>query len=204
MCIKIGQKTIYITLWFAVFFAFAANLAGGKNILLTFLFSLLHEAVHIVCLHFSGLERADIILLPAGVKICCQGFSLLGYKKIFVCSLSAPVFNIMAGVVFFLCNIKENSDIFLCGEINLILGIVNLLPMKFLDGGRAADAILKNKYGEKECDCIMSILSAASLILLFSLFFMGCIAGTRSFSLLVFCIYCFIGTFSDTFRKKNL
>ena len=205
MCIKIGHKTVYITFSFAAFFALISNIAGGKKLLLTFLFSLLHEMIHIAYLHYSGLKETEIILLPAGVKIYCQGFSVLSYKKIFICSLSAPVFNIVAGVVFFfISSIKKNADAFLCGEINLILGIVNLLPMKFLDGGRATDAILKSRYEEKESTYIMNVLSVISLIMLFFLFFAGCIAGKLSFPLLVFCVYCFIGNFSDVFRKKNL
>ncbi len=198
MCIEIGSKTIKISFLFAAFLAVCANFAGGKTVLLSFLFSFIHEIIHLVFLHFSGLKKAQIVLLPGAVKIYCEGLALLSYKKTALCTLSAPVFNMITGVVFsalFFMYPSENMKI--CAAINFILGAINFLPMEFLDGGRALRAMLCVKTEESRVHYIMKRLSLLSLIFLFAVFFMGCIMGKVQVFLLIFCVYCIIGSLTD-------
>ena len=68
MYVKLGSITVYISFPFAVFLAVAANIAGGRNLLLSFLFSFIHEAVHLIFLRFSGIKKAEVRLFPAGIK----------------------------------------------------------------------------------------------------------------------------------------
>ena len=192
-----------MTFLFAVFFAVAANITGGQNILLSFLFSFIHEAVHLVFLYFSGIKTAELIFLPGGIKIVCKGLSVLSYKKTVICSLCAPVFNIAAGASFYvLFRFLHKEILLLCCAINLVAGIINLMPMRFLDGGRAAEAVFMRRYDTVTAEKIMTRLSVISVIVLFSLFFVGCIIGRIQIFLLIFCIYCFIGIFSDKGHKK--
>ncbi len=166
--------------------------------LLSFLFSFIHEIIHLIFLHFSGIKRAQIVLLPAAVKIYCEGLSLLSYKRTVACTLSAPVFNIFAGAFFYaLSGIYTLEELKICCAINFILGIINLFPMEFLDGGRAIRAVLCRKHSEESVQYIMKILSAVSLIFLFFVFFIGCVFGRVQTFLLIFCVYCLVGTFTD-------
>ena len=195
MYIKLGEKTVKITFLFAVFFAVAANFTGGKSILLSFLFSFIHEMIHLVFLHFAGLEKAHIVLLPAAVKIHCEGLNILSYKKTVLCTLSAPVFNILTGVVFLILrHYSPLQGLEICAAINLILGIINMFPLEFLDGGRAIRAVLCTKYDENKAAYILKRLSVLSLIVLFVIFFIGCIFGRVQLFLLIFCVYCLVGT----------
>ena len=198
MSFKLGEKTVRISFLFAVFFAVAANFTGGKNVLLSFFFALVHEGVHIVFLHIAGVKRADVVLLPAAVKISCEGLNLLSYKKTFLCTMCAPVFNIVTGAVFALLYcIFSWENLKICAAVNLVPGIINLLPMEFLDGGRAMKAFLSQKYDEEKVRFVMKKLSPVSLIFLFSAFFIGCILGKIQVFLLIFCVYCLVGSFSD-------
>ena len=171
MTIRLGNITVRISFLFAVFFAVAANITGGQNILLSFLFSFIHEAVHLVFLYFSGIKSAELIFLPGGIKIVCKGLSLLSYKKTVICSLCAPVFNIAAGAFFYVSyRFLHKEMLLLCCVINLAAGIINLMPMRFLDGGRATEALLLKRYDTAGAEKIMSALSSLSVIFLFSMF----------------------------------
>ena len=203
MRIRIGNLTIRITFLFAVFLAVAANIAGGRNVLLSFLFSFLHEAVHLIFLYLSGIKKAELVFLPGGIKIICNGLSGLSYKKTALCALAAPVFNVFAGASFYVLYIfLEDEILFFCCVINFVSGLINLMPMRFLDGGRAAEAFLLRRLDEENAVKIMVRLSVLSVIALFSMFFVGCIMGKIQIFLLIFSIYCFIGVFSDKEYKK--
>lgn len=197
MYIKLGGISVYITFSFAVFLAVAANVGGGRNLLLSFLFSFMHEAVHLIFLCFSGIKKAEIKLFPAGIKICCEGMNLLPYRKTVLTALSAPVFNIVAGAVFlFLHKVSGNEIFYVCSAVNFILGTINLLPLSFLDGGRTLEALLCVRLSEDRARRIMNILNIWTLAFLFLLFFIGFIAGKTQIFLLFFCVYCLTGTLS--------
>lgn len=198
MYVKFGGISIFISFSFAVFLAVAANITGGRNLLLSLLFSFLHETVHLIFLCFSGLKRAEIRLYPAGIKICSEGMNLLSYRKTVISALSAPVFNLLSGAVFLFLQMKTGDDIFLtCSAVNFILGSINLLPLSFLDGGRALEAILSCKISAERVRHIMNICGIWSLALLFSLVFIGFVTGKVQLFLLFFCVYCLMGTLSS-------
>ncbi len=197
MSVKIGGLTVYVTFSFAVFLAVAANIAGGEKLLLSLLFSLIHEAVHLLFLRFSGIKKAEIKLFPAGVRIYCEGLNLLSHRKTVIASLSAPLFNIFSGAVFLFLHKLSGKDIFyLCSAVNFLLGSINLLPLSFLDGGRALSSVLSVKYEENYVGKVMNFAGLFSLLLLFSLFFIGFIMGRVQIFLLFFCVYCLLGTLS--------
>ena len=197
MYVKIGSISVYISFFFAVFLAVAANVAGGRNLLLSFLFSFIHEAVHLVLLFYFGIKAAEIKLYPAGIKICCEGMNMLSYRKTVLAALSAPVFNLISGAVFlFLHNIYKNEVLYVCGAVNLILGSINLLPLSFLDGGRTLSAVLAVRLSEDRVRSIMNALNIWTLAFLFALFFVGFVTQKTGLLPLFFCVYCLMGTLS--------
>lgn len=198
MYIKIGNFTVYISFYFAVFLAFAANIAGEKTLFLSLLFSFVHETVHLAVLYFSGIKKAQIRLYPAGIKICCENLNLLSYKKTVFSALSAPFFNIISGAVFFLLHKYTGAEFFYpCAGVNFLLGAINLLPLSFLDGGRALEALLSVKAGQEKVQKIMKTLALWSLVFLCLLFFAGFITGKIRIFLLFFCVYCLVGTLTS-------
>ncbi len=197
MHVRIGGISVYISFFFAVFLAVAANVAGGRSLLLSILFSFVHEAVHLVLLYYSGIKAAEIKLYPAGIKICCEGMNMLSYRKTVLAALSAPVFNLISGAVFFfLYSRTGNEVIYACCMINLILGSINLLPLSFLDGGRTLCAVLSVKLSDDRVRGIMNALNIWTLAFLFVLFFVGFITRKTGLFPLFFCVYCLIGTLS--------
>ena len=120
MYVKIGRITVYISFYFAVFLAVAANIAGGRNLLLSFCFSFIHEAVHLIFLHFSGIKKAEIKLFPAGIKICCEGINMLSYRKT-VLTPCRHLFLILFQVPLFSFSIRFSAMKYFMSAVRLIL-----------------------------------------------------------------------------------
>lgn len=198
MSIKLGGIRIRMTPAFAVFFAACANIFTDYAFLYSFLFSLLHEAVHLVSLRCFGIREAVLEFLPGGIKMSPEGMGGLSYKKTVICSLSAPLFNLMAGALFYgIFSLFGNTVCFECAVINFMLGGVNLLPLSFLDGGRAMTSVLSIYF---DCFTVRKITAAVSIvtvITLFSVFFVLFCMKKYYLLLLFFCIYCVLGCMSD-------
>lgn len=198
MYIELGRITFYIRLSFAVFFAFAANSSEGFSFVLTFLSAFFHELIHLFLLFRYGCKNAILDFYPGGVKIKTEGFSMLSYEKAVICTISAPVMNIIAGAVFFVLWKKAGSDIFYKAfAVNAVIGGGNLLPMQFLDGGRALNAFLMKYFSEEKVRRLCDFLSVFTLLLMLVVFLLMLINGKKYIFLLFFFFYCTLGCFSD-------
>lgn len=198
MYIKLKNITIHIGFSFAVIFAVGMNFADVKIYLISLLSSLFHECMHLLALKLSGCDEAVLDFRFGAVKLTASGFSRLSYNRTIFCTLSAPVMNIFAGAVCALLYHFFRKDIFFgFSAVNFILGIINLLPVSFLDGGMAINSFL-GKYLEEEALRKCSFfLSFFSVFLLFLLFFVAFIKGQYYLFFLFFFIYCLLGFIGD-------
>ncbi len=193
MCIKLCGITVRITPAFAVFFAFAANVFRNNVFVYSFLFALLHETVHIISLRLCGCRGAVLEFLPGGIKMHSEGFGRLSYKKTIFCTLSAPIANILTGALFYCIYIlSDERGLYECAAINFLLGSINLLPMSFLDGGRAVTAFLSLYFDYCRVRRICTVLSVGAIIFLWAAFLLCFCIKKYYFFLLFFSIYCVI------------
>ncbi len=201
MCIELFGIKIHITAAFAVFFAVTSNLYDGKMYFLSFIFSFVHEAVHILFMRFYGCDNIVLRLSPGGVRLIADGFMTLSHKKSFVCAISAPLNNLfLSASFFFFYKCHGSSLLFDCCTVNLILGASNLLPLSFLDGGRAVFCILSLAVDERKALIISDVLGVLTLIFLFVFCLLSVIKGSYPIFLLFFFFYCIIGSVSDKSR----
>ena len=96
-----------------------------------------HEAGHLIALLLARLP-------PTGVEFSLSGPVILYHQtdskmKMLCSALSGPV----AGL-FFTCMIYRLWPI--CAEFSFLLSLINLLPVLPLDGGRALEAVLPNRF----------------------------------------------------------
>ncbi|MBQ9946668.1 MAG: site-2 protease family protein [Clostridia bacterium] len=198
MYIDLGFLRIFISFSFTVFFAVLCVLSKDISFIFAFLSALFHEAVHLLFLFKFGCKKASMELFPGGIKIKADGFLLMPCKKAVCILLSAPVFNIIAGAAFFVLGSAFLSELLLrISAVNLILGVFNLLPLPFLDGGMALSQFLENKYPENKAGRICEIFAVTALLLMTALFFVLFTKVDLSLSAVIFLVYCFIGCFND-------
>ncbi len=204
MYIKLKNITIHIGISFAVIFAVGMNYFDVKPYFISFVSSLFHECVHLLALRLSGCDEAVLDFRFGAVRLSASGFSRLSYKRTIFCTMSAPVMNILAGAVFLLLNYFYRSDIlFYFFAVNLILGVSNLLPVSFLDGGMAVNSLMGRYFEERQVrkySFLLSFLSVAGMFLLFLFMFLK---GRYYLFFLIFFIYCLIGFIGETKGKAG-
>lgn len=154
MKIEIDLRIIFLVLLFVF--------TSQTYIYLLFIaFIFFHEMAHIIVGKISGLEIESI-------SFGIFGFSAQIYNygeekvlsKIFT-YLAGPSCNLILALIFYL----NKSRIELI-QINLILGVLNLLPILPLDGGRILKEIIKIFYGHKVSTIFMVKFTKFILVLL--------------------------------------
>lgn len=198
MLIDTGRIRISISLLFALLLAVSANMGEGRIYFMSILFSFIHEGVHLFFLFRAGVKKAEMRLSAGGIKIICPETVGISYKKTIIICISAPVMNLIAGVVFYILYLFSDALIFQeAAFINMLLGGSNLLPLGFLDGGRGLNAILCRYLSAEKAYFICDILSVISLVITGAVFFISLVMQKYRLFLLVFFVYCASGYISS-------
>ncbi|MBQ6119217.1 MAG: hypothetical protein IJK98_08295 [Clostridia bacterium] len=202
MLIKIGGVSVHFGFAAAVFFACALNTDKWDVYAIGFAGILLHELTHLFFMALFGCRHFRFELLPGGVRLSSEEAEALGYRETMVVLLSAPVVNLLSGGVLWGCGRLALS--FLLREaaaIHLTLGLANLLPLRFLDGGRAMEMYLLDRYSDAAMLKITKLADAICLILLTVSAVILTLRKTYLFSFYVFFQYCLFMTVISA--KKN-
>ncbi len=134
---NIGKTRITLRFSFLAVVTLCVLLYDEIVIILSVLSCLLHELGHIIAIRAFGIEISDICLYGGGMKIKYEQ-KLLPASKELIIALSGALVN------FFICLLSV-CDMGTLFDVNLALGIFNLLPLGYLDGKRAIDILMK-KY----------------------------------------------------------
>jgi Zn-dependent protease len=165
MDIKIGF--VKITPGFFLMISLIYFFASLKFLGILLFSSILHETGHILA-----------ILLSKGKLVCLEfGFGALSIKYDSSCisyngeiaaAVSGPVMNIFAAVIFaYLWRETGRPDMLLFTGVNFALCIFNLLPLSFLDGGRAVFAFISCVFGISVAEKVKRVLDIITLLLAF-------------------------------------
>ncbi len=140
----------------------------------------MHETAHLVSMQLLGCQPKEINLIPGGIEIV-RSFSLKKNNEIII-SFSGPFINILLFLIFFRYNLEFSL-------INLCIGIFNLLPLSFLDGGEILKIILTEIFGLEKAKKFLGLLN-------FLIGLLGIILGvflifnkTLNVTLMIFSIY---------------
>ena len=134
---------------------------------------LVHEAGHLFCMYMLKNYPYEIKFHLFGIDI--KKRKSAGYLSDALISLSGPIFNI----IFFLFGFKES----------LVLGIIHLLPIYSLDGGRALFMFLAKFIGINKAEAAVFTLSYIILVPLTFLGFSVLFYSKNNFTLLLLCVY---------------
>ena len=101
-----------------------------------------HEMGHVVFLKIFNIKKAEISLGLAGANISADT-SRISYAKELVIYMGGAFFNLAFAVVllcFLHCRFEMLTMFFFLS--NVFLALINLIPSKSLDGGRALECVL--------------------------------------------------------------
>lgn len=203
MYLKLGKIKIHITFAFAAFAAFAANSDAGELLTVVFVSALLHECVHLCFLIGFGCRDIRLTLHPGGAAIRCTGTELLSVRKNAAVLLSAPLANVLLGLILYPAAERFSADaLYTAAFVNLRLGLVNLLPVPFLDGGRSLKLLLAEKCGEERAERFCRLAGESSLVFLAAFCLLQMLLRRPWGGTAVFTGYCFVVTYGG--RVKHI
>lgn len=108
------------------------------NIMLILCCCVMHELGHIIAMTLCSVPPEKIVAYGGGIKICPNRSVMLPDIRSIVILLAGCAVNLIAALAGYL----------VCGQptrfvsANLFLGLFNLLPMKYFDGGQVLEILI--------------------------------------------------------------
>ena len=153
MRIKVDVKIFFIIILYIF-------MQSTKIFALTFIFILLHELGHLVTGITIGLKVKKINMHISGLSVEFENYGKQRNANKIVVDIAGPLINIIALVIAIIIKQEEIA------YINLLLAIVNLLPIYPLDGGRILRTLLRKRFTYKETINFIESISQYTLIIL--------------------------------------
>ncbi len=158
---------------------------GSFLSVLTVLFSLWHEIWHIIALKVQGGKIKSLSALGVGIKLSS---GMLGYKQEIITALAGPTASFFMFLVFLPFALKNEHTMFCC-FCNLIIFIINILPVFPLDGGRALYFFMCQRFLPEYASKITKAVTIIFLLPLFVLSVIILIKTGYNLSLMLICLY---------------
>lgn len=117
---------------------------------------LLHEAAHALAASCLGIGISRFVLYPFGVNLKIKTRLLASVADEMILYLSGPLVNAVAALV---CAVSGHKNMFYYN--NLLLFIINIMPILPLDGGQAARRIISARIGEEKATRLLSFFGFA-------------------------------------------
>ena len=159
---------MYIRLNFQIFIIFLMFLLTRNTHIyfVTLIFIVVHELAHIIMSMCLGFKITK-------VNTCLLGFSVLLKKPIsnkeklekLIIAVSGPLVNILIAVVFVFLSIDSSIKEMIVYS-NILIAVINLLPIYPLDGGRIIKEILEISYSKLSAIKIVEKITYVSIIII--------------------------------------
>lgn len=203
MLFKIKNTTYKLSFSFLALLLLILTINNSRTVWFVLCSSLAHEMVHLIFIyHFSfAPKRVEFTLF--GANITRDLITSSNPNSEIYINASAPVFNIIAGAVFYLsAKLKSEYQVFLTelSYINFILGFFNFIPFYTFDGGNVLKHLLYKHINVKTTSHILFLISVVITIIFSFTSIYIFFNYTHNYSLLLICLYMFL---SIIFKKKN-
>ena len=175
---------------------------GLKNSLfLAFFWIIIHELCHCIVALSLGVKMKQITLGPLGASLELDKLDEIGHKKEVLICLVGPLANLTLAFIFYLLKgIYDNNFVMQSFDVNLMLGLFNLLPAYPLDGSRILRAFFSTIMFYKKAHNLsmnISYFTASLILLIFSLLLF---IHKLNLSLLLCSIFIFYVTYKEKKR----
>ena len=183
-------------------------ITGSFASLWTFCFALLHEAGHLLAMLLFHDRISQIRFRSFGICIETQSAVDVDYEQEIVIALAGPLMN---GIVSLICSVlylfwQQSDTLFLFCLLNLVLCIINLLPLYPLDGGRVLFFSLLHRLDPFRAEKCMRALMLISvpIMLLFSLGLLWVSGFNASLLLIALYLLIFVSGWSQLGRGGKM
>ncbi len=198
MSFKIKNTEVKISFTFFALILLFISVNKFKMYLLTLVFGLLHELVHLYFICKLSVPPDKITLTLFGGNIVKNSNTSLKNIYDFIINISAPIFNILIGLMLYFIVNDKTDNIQIIILVNLLLGCFNLLPFYNFDGGNAIRSLLLLKHNEEFTEKLLTYTSIGVALFFAVLTIMAFIKYKSNYSLILMSLY-FI--FSIVFKK---
>lgn len=164
MKLKLFSVELRVSYPAVAFFTLALICDKNKTMLICLLCSLFHEAGHIAAMKLSGAKLKSVSLNLGDVAINADSTTLSYNAEVFVTISGVAVNFILSGVSFAVYSVSKDNISFSFGVSNMLIGVFNLLPVRFLDGGQLLMYLLQKRFTPKICDKITDVLTVVFVI----------------------------------------
>ena len=175
---------------------------GLKNSLfLAFFWIIIHELCHCLVALSLGVKMKQITLGPLGASLELEKLDDIGYEKEVLICLAGPLANLAIALIFYFLKGSYDTDFIIQSfNVNLVLGLFNLLPAYPLDGSRILRGFLSTIMFYKKAHNLSMNISyfVSSLILLVFILFL--FIHKLNLSLLLCSIFIFYLTYKEKKR----
>ena len=154
----------------------------------------IHELAHIAVARVVGVELSRLRLDIFGASLMMSG-ECTSYKKEATVAIAGPLSNIVLFLILLPFSFAENEYLSLFMGASLFLGLLNLLPIKDLDGGRVLFCTLASRFSLDTAQAVLKVLSFLTIFSLWSLSVYLILRLGASLSLFVFSSALFCKTF---------
>lgn len=167
MQFKIRNTEIKLSFSFFALILLFLTIDFDRRLVLAIIFAFVHEAVHLVFINKFSVAPKKVSLNLFGADILRSNDGVINNNTEILIHLSAPLFNLTLGVVFYLLHKTLVSNILIeySAEVNFVLGIFNLIPFYNFDGGNALNNLLLKFCNTKATDLVMTTISVIVTIL---------------------------------------
>ncbi len=188
MSFRLFSTRIYISFYFVAAVALflltdSSGIALASAVCIT-----IHELAHLITMKLLDCAPDEVRLVLGGINII--GHRFVTHKAQVFISLSGPASNFLMALIILMINyFAKSSALNIWMYISLILGIINLLPARGLDGGTALYSLLLARLKTKVADMTLMFTSIVTAISVISVFLAGVFQHSLNISFLLFALY---------------
>ena len=128
--------------------------------------ALLHELAHYAVLHLCGVRTARFTLAGLGASLYVPELHRLSYGAELLSAAAGPLMNLLLWV---LLSLTGREELTLFAGAQMVLGVLNLLPVRPMDGGRIlwlATAYLTEPYTADRVAAAVGLAASSALLAL--------------------------------------
>lgn len=154
---------VYIHFLTVVLFAMCFITRKLQTLAVTYMIMTVHESAHLLAALAIGLNPERMVFYPFGVNLKLKNRILPSVADDLILYLCGPMANIAMAFLgkVFLKDVSWQTDF--CVK-NILLFLINILPILPLDGGIVLKRVMAYMWGEKKAVFFMRIISAAAII----------------------------------------